>query len=296
MLSSLLSRMSDSKHCLRIALPATVIHPLMAPSPRTGPTPTTHLSLHDPFDLMPPSALTTKIKKSSSSSGSSSAPSLPPSKGQLHVKLIQARGLAVRSPRARPYVVVQFEQAEFVSRDPTDETDKEVRGAPTTISRNVSFDRRSGSHPPPPDAPPAAAPTAPQGLFGRLSAHNPTWKHQVSLYVPRPARATPPSDPPQRRHLRGLGHHPQRLRPRSRGPGLPRHPRDQAHPRPRHLHRPVVQVSQFSLSRPNLWCPDKSPPHRLKPFDDEVVTGEIRVQITYEQFQASRRIFLPSVY
>ena len=41
--------------------------------------------------------------------------------------------------QARPYVIVQFEQNEFVSRDPTEETDKEVKGVATsTLSRTSS--------------------------------------------------------------------------------------------------------------------------------------------------------------
>ncbi|KAK0421946.1 hypothetical protein EV421DRAFT_1949891 [Armillaria borealis] len=48
-------------------------------------------------------------------------------KGQIHVKLIQTRGLNVFSSMVRLYVAVQFEQNEFVSQDPTDEADKKVK-------------------------------------------------------------------------------------------------------------------------------------------------------------------------
>jgi len=34
----------------------------------------------------------------------------------LTVHIVEARGLAVRSPRARPYCVVEFEKNEFVTR------------------------------------------------------------------------------------------------------------------------------------------------------------------------------------
>jgi hypothetical protein len=65
------------------------------------------------------------------------APSHSP-RGQLHVKLIQARGLAVKSALSRPYVVVVYEQNEFISREPTREDEKEVKGKPTILSRQGS--------------------------------------------------------------------------------------------------------------------------------------------------------------
>lgn len=127
-----------------------------------------------------------------------------PSKGQIHVKLIQARGLNVPSLQARPYVVVQFEQNEFVSRDPTDETDREVKGTATTLSRNSSStalatlnaignrgsaDKRNGSITPNGRVPNSQPPmktllsSKTNGILGSTlrSAHNPMWKHEVSL-------------------------------------------------------------------------------------------------------------------
>lgn len=210
--------------------------------------PTTHLSLHAPvFNMQQPppgkkssmltSSSSTKTSPSSSSSRSTSstaatsvasappqapAPSSAVSRGQLHVKLLQARALTVRGSQARPYVVVQFENNEFVSRDPIPETEREVKGAPTNLSRQPSSNainalgaigyrdakRRSkeskDSSPPSslvaaatrvlhPTA--ASSSTAPPsssgittGLFGRLSPHNPVWKHEVTLYVHAPFR------------------------------------------------------------------------------------------------------------
>lgn len=173
--------------------------------------PTTQLSLHAPdFNMRqpPPSKRKPDASQSSTPSSSStssnstngSSPTAGPSKGQIHVKLIQARGLNVRSVHARPYVVVQFEQNEFVSREPTDETDKEVRGTATTLSRNGSSNALSaltaiGSKAlPEKRGKNTSAGTSPassvssdksvnKNLFGRLSAHNPVWKHEVSLSV-----------------------------------------------------------------------------------------------------------------
>ena len=143
-------------------------------------------------------ASTTRTSSTASTSGPSSQSSGPPvsSKGQIHVKLISARGLSVTSVHARPYVVVQFEQNEFVSRDPTDEMDKEVKGTATALSRTSSSNavatntigaqrsaKSSISSSPTSSAPSALSnhPSATQSLFGRLSAHNPVWKHEVSL-------------------------------------------------------------------------------------------------------------------
>jgi hypothetical protein len=117
----------------------TAVHPLLSSglsvtSDLTPAQPTTHLSIHAPIFIMqqPPPAKNLIIKQPPSSS------TPPSSKGQIHVKLIQARALNVRSLNARPYVVVQFEQNEFVSRDPTLESDKEVKGAAISLSRSIS--------------------------------------------------------------------------------------------------------------------------------------------------------------
>ena len=139
----------------------------------------------------------------SSPSPSSSSP-LSASRGQIHVKLISARALNVRSVHARPYVVVQFEQNEFVSRDPTEETDKEVKGVATsTLSRTSSSAALSsldainnralnglngggasarGSAQPSPSSSLGSGKSQLGEMFGgRISAHNPVWKHEVSL-------------------------------------------------------------------------------------------------------------------
>lgn len=59
-------------------------------------------------------------------------------RGQLHVKLIEANALNVKSTNARPYVVVVYEQNEFVSREPIHEHEKEARGVPAPLSRQSS--------------------------------------------------------------------------------------------------------------------------------------------------------------
>lgn len=62
-----------------------------------------------------------------------------PSRGQLHVKVLQARNLNVSSHLSRPYAVVQFEQSEFVSRGPiASENEKEVKGKAGPLSRTSS--------------------------------------------------------------------------------------------------------------------------------------------------------------
>ena len=49
-------------------------------------------------------------------------------KGKLFVKLISARHLSAPSSASRPYVVVTFDQNEFVSREPIHEEGEEVTG------------------------------------------------------------------------------------------------------------------------------------------------------------------------
>ena len=165
-------------------------------SPFPSAQPTTHLSLHAPDFKMqqppPPKKLTATTTHSATS------------KGQIHIKLIQARALNVRSIHARPYVVVQFEQNEFVSRDPISELGKEVKGTPT-LSRQSSSNAisalgkaasalrknsKGGGEASPASSVAAAVakalqpppPPSHNTLWGgRLSAHNPVWKHEVSL-------------------------------------------------------------------------------------------------------------------
>jgi len=188
--------------------------------------PTTHLTLHAPdFDMQvppvkrsshsrsPPPTLASSPSRpipSHSSSASTATPSSS-SKGQIHVKLISARGLNAPSIKSRPYVVVVFENNEFVSRDPTDESDKEVRGVATNLSRTSSSIAISALGALGPKTVAQETPTATRrqspvsssssnsaksslsipdesgartpsnGLLGRRSAQNPVWKHEVSL-------------------------------------------------------------------------------------------------------------------
>ena len=202
--------------------------------------PTTHLSLHAPdFDMQPsrsshsctPPLSTTPVFSSTLTSSPSrlhhtqSAPTpsaSSSSKGQIHVKLISARALNTSSIKSRPYVVVVFEDNEFVSRDPTDEDDKEVRGIATNLSRTSSSvaisalgavgskaaaqeaalrTRRpspvsvSSSHSAKSSLSVlggSGTRTPSNGLLRRRSAHSPVWKHEVSLYVASYRRQVPP--------------------------------------------------------------------------------------------------------
>lgn len=49
-------------------------------------------------------------------------------KGKLAIKLISARNLSAPSAASRPYVLVSFDQNEFVSREPIHEEGEEVTG------------------------------------------------------------------------------------------------------------------------------------------------------------------------
>ncbi|KAF8164990.1 kinase-like domain-containing protein [Crassisporium funariophilum] len=227
---------------------------------------------------------------SASSSSSAGAPQTATSKGQIHVKLIQARGLNVRSIHARPYVVVQFEQNEFVSRDPTAETDKEVKGTAINLSRNTSStavsalgaigskaaalasrkNSKGSSKDPSPSSsitsaklpsilaapvlsvPPPSASSS-NGFFGRLSPHNPVWKHEVSF------------DVTSEESLITFN-----------------------------LYDRAVQDQGFlgTVQIKPVLLHDHTVDHwyKLRPYEDEVVSGEMRVQITYEQYKTKRAL------
>ncbi|KAG6880075.1 hypothetical protein C0992_006887 [Termitomyces sp. T32_za158] len=246
------------------------ITPLATPTLGFPAQPTTHLSLHAPEFAMqqPPPPR--------------SAPA--PSRGQLHVKLIQARGLAVHTPAARPYVVVQFEKNEFVSRDPTTESDKEVRGTPTNLSRtsssnaisalaaaresnavrernlsNASRERNASTAARERNISTASSSSAKSavsivnGLFGRLSPHNPVWKHQVSFDVTSEHSLITFNVYDRAAQDQGfLG---------------------------------TVQVKPVLIHDHTVdqW-------YKLKPFENEPVTGEMRLQITFEQYKTKRAL------
>ncbi|KAK7695957.1 hypothetical protein QCA50_000596 [Cerrena zonata] len=216
----------------------------------------------------------------SASNGSAAA---SPSRGQIHVKLIQARGLHIRSASARPYVVVQFEQNEFVSRDPIEESEKEIKGVATNLSRNSSstalsalgaLNNRAGRLPgtngstgsssnssrgSTVHSPSSSAGSGRSGLgvmFGsRLIAHNPVWKHEVSFDVTSEQSAITLNVYDRTSNDLGfLG---------------------------TFQVRPVL-VHEHTIDH---W-------YKLKPYDNEPVTGEIRVQITFEA-NKSRRALTP---
>lgn len=222
----------DKMHNNAISRAQPAAHHADAPA-APSPPPTQRIDQQLPQQQQPaiaspiPVAQTPSTTSSVSSASSSSSSSV--SRGQLHVKLIQARGLNVHTVNARPYVVVQFEQNEFVSRDPIHELEKEVKGTATNLSRNSSSSALSAlgainsraieqakrstansaasspqssvsSNKSTRSVPylngdgrgPGVSGTAPSvsngngaslggGLFGRLSAHNPVWKHEVSL-------------------------------------------------------------------------------------------------------------------
>jgi hypothetical protein len=181
----------------------TPLGPMLTPPTASFAPPTTSLSINPPdFNIMQPPKPKNK---------SPSPQTAGPSKGQIHVKIIQARGLNVPSANARPYIVVQFEQNESVSRDPTDEFEKDFKDFSQTLSRNhssnalvalnvigskasIDITKRNCSATQitkhfAPSSPtsifPLKSPTTASGLFGSSvrSAHNPVWKHEVSLYV-----------------------------------------------------------------------------------------------------------------
>ncbi|KAI9466917.1 kinase-like protein [Lactarius psammicola] len=206
------------------------------------------------------------------------------SKGQIHVKLISARGLNVSSLDSRPYVVVVFENNEFVSRDPTDEGDKEVRGVATNLSRTsssiaisalgaigsraVAQEAALRTRRPSPVSSSSSnsaksslsipgvsgSRTPSNGLLGRMSAHNPVWKHEVSFDVT------------------------------SEESTIQFNIYDRADEE--HGFMGCVQVRPTLVHDHTVdqW-------YKLGPYENEPnITGEIRIQITFEQYKSKRSL------
>ncbi|KAF7433290.1 hypothetical protein PC9H_005240 [Pleurotus ostreatus] len=260
--------------------------------------PTTQLSLHAPeFSMQQPpsrkdkspadkSSKTSASSSSSNGSSSSSAPQSGSSRGQIHVKLIQARGLNVQSLNARPYVVVQFENNEFVSRDPTEESEKEAKGTATALSRNGSSSalsalgaigsraaidvikrRKSSTNSSPVSSVSsgksngtssnttntAAVPNHANGLFARLSAHNPVWKHEVSFDVTMDDSL------------------------------LTFNVYDRAVTDGGFLGAVQVKPILKHDHTVDEW-------YKLRPLENEEVNGDMRLQITYEQYKTKRAL------
>ncbi|KAF8333327.1 Pkinase-domain-containing protein [Amanita rubescens] len=230
----------------------------------------TQLSLHAPEFKMQQPPPGRKEPSSSSMSSISSSSTSPPhtstSKGQIHVKLIQARSLNVRSIHARPYVVVQFEQNEFVSRDPTDETDKEVKGVATTLSRINSSNsiatlapkltdkqRAKSANSSPSSSISSKSSGIANGFFGRLSPHNPVWKHQVSFDVTSEDSLI--TFTVYDRSVSDLGF----------------------------LGTLQIKPALAHDHTVDQW-------YKLLSLENEPVTGEMRVQITFEQYKVKRAL------
>ena len=307
----------------------TAVHPLLSSglsvtSDLTPAQPTTHLSIHAPIFIMqqPPPAKNLIIKPHPPSLPPPPSSSTPPSsKGQIHVKLIQARALNVGTVNARPYVVVQFEQNEFVSRDPTLESDKEVKGSAISLSTCVSSNALSAlgaigskasyiqdssknsknSKDPSPTSsstasaklssqllsPLATQQTPSNNFFGRLSAHNPVWKHEVSLYALHSFSLIlyqifiPPSDVTSEASVITFNVYDRAIVDQGflgtvqiKPVLIHDHTVDQWYKYVLLLLIIIIIIQLLS----NIS-------HRLKPFEDEEVSGEIRVQVTYEHYK-----------
>ncbi|GJE84119.1 Pkinase-domain-containing protein [Phanerochaete sordida] len=241
-----------------------------------------------------PSGIAKSASGSSSSSANGSTLSAPasntsngvagPSRGQIHVKLIQARGLNVRSSRAKPYVVVQFEQNEFVSRDPIEETEKEVKGVATNLSRNSSSNalsalgaisdkinaktngrgsisassstKGSREHTPSSSVSSSKSGIGPlaAGMFGaKIQAHNPVWKHEVSFDVTSDTSLITFNI--YDRSVNDLGFlGTMQIKP--------------------------VLVHEHTVDQ---W-------YKLRPYENEPVAGEMRVQMTFEAYKTKRAL------
>ncbi|THH20139.1 hypothetical protein EW146_g1173 [Bondarzewia mesenterica] len=257
--------------------------PLGPLSPSLAPTatfvaglPTTQLSRsstkQSSEDISPSSSSST----GNSTRSSSQIPTVP-SKGQIHVKIISARGLNVRSIHSRPYVVAVFEQNEFVSRDPTDESDKEVKGVATNLSRTSSSIAVNalgaiGSK--------VLAQEAAMRAKGTYTPTTPsTTSSKSSLSI------TKPSGGQTQNGL--LGGTRVCIQPRLEARSLFSNITFNVYDRAQEEHGFLGNV-QFKPVLVHDHTVDQW--YKLKPLENETVTGEIRIQITFEQSKSKRAL------
>lgn len=127
-------------------------------------------------------------------------------KGRLAVKLISARHLSCPSPASQPYVVVTFDQNEFISREPIHEEGEEATGVAGRKGDGANSPTATQQQAPvPPDAAkldpaPAeaavamgASPLAASGL-GRALALD-TRRDSVNMVISPPPPASLPLPP-----------------------------------------------------------------------------------------------------
>lgn len=189
--------------------PTTNSHPLLAPSLATnqsysGASTPSHLSISSTLE-------STSLSPASSSTPRPPSPNTHP-KGHLTIKLMSARGLNIPSEAmatSRPYVVVTFENNEFVSREPIESHEPTTKGvatytpsAPPTPSSGIlgigsisrAFDMAARSRSAavmgktkltlPGQKSGATTPKAAESRgewLGKPSTCDPVWKHEVTL-------------------------------------------------------------------------------------------------------------------
>ncbi|KAF7349166.1 Kinase-like protein [Mycena sanguinolenta] len=253
--------------------PTTLYHQLLAHTPDLSTPlassgglattlPSTSLSLHAPefFVPQPPKPLLqNKFSVPQTSSSAQSGGSGSTSKGQIHVKLIQARGLHVNST-AKPYVVVQFEQNEAPPTTVATSSAMSALGAIGSKAAVAEARRRdskgsnNSSHPSPASSVPSASVFSNGGgLFGRGLAHNPIWKHEVSFDVTSEASL------------------------------ITFNVYDRADIA--HSFLGTVQIKPVLVHDHTVdqW-------YKLRPCENEVVSGDLRVQVTFEQYRTKRAL------
>ena len=109
------------------------------------------------------------------------------SKGLLTVKVMEARRLAViDSTKAHSYVVLSFENNEFVSREPIGASEGVAKGFPKKLESNLKRTPSSGARTPTTPDPTSNPKSSPpiNGILGQ-NGDSPVWKHQVTFDVSR---------------------------------------------------------------------------------------------------------------
>ncbi|SPO20282.1 probable SCH9 - serine/threonine protein kinase involved in stress response and nutrient-sensing signaling pathway [Ustilago trichophora] len=112
------------------------------------------------------------INTNTTSSATSKTRNTAAPRGHLTIKIVAGRNLAVSSPAARPYAVVQFDKNEFIGREPIDEFGEEAKGFAQPRSEAGEAGRSRAKTVTPADA-----------LSRTGQNHNPVWKHEVTFDV-----------------------------------------------------------------------------------------------------------------
>ena len=160
------------------AEPPVLSYPVPSSTPAVQFSAHSHsLAVPDFTMQLPPAKAKAEGTPAASGTRNTSAP-----RGYLTVKVVAGRNLVTSSAASRPYVVVSFEQNEFIGREPIDERAvPEAKGKPVPASEADPSGSRARARTVTPADPgaPILGSTAPGGGY----VLHPAWRHEVTFDV-----------------------------------------------------------------------------------------------------------------